>query len=42
MYLFYEKKEPERGSDRVRDLENAGVKRSDPGHYPCSISARSG
>lgn len=23
----------------VRDLENGGVKKSDLGHYPCSISA---
>lgn len=28
-----------REAERVRDLENKGVKKSDPGHYPCSISA---
>lgn len=30
-----ERRETERG----RDLENGGVKKNDPGHYPCSISA---
>lgn len=34
-----ETQETERGRERVRDLENRGVKRRDPGHYPCSISA---
>lgn len=34
-----ERQETERGRDGVRDLENRGVKRRDPGHYPCSISA---
>lgn len=34
-----ERRETERGRDGVRDLESRGVKKSDPGHYPCSISA---
>lgn len=34
-----ESQETERGTGRLRDLESGGVKKSDPGHYPCSISA---
>ncbi len=34
-----ERRETERSRDGVRDLESGGVKKSDPGHYPCSISA---
>lgn len=34
-----ESEEIERSQERVRDLENRGVKKSDPGHYQCSISA---
>lgn len=31
--------EKERDRDGVRELKNRGVNKSDPGHYPCSISA---
>ena len=34
-----ESQETKRGRGRLRDLESGGVKKSDPGHYPCSISA---
>lgn len=34
-----ERRETRTGRDGVRDLEVGGVKKSDPGHYPCSVSA---
>lgn len=34
-----EASERQTGKDGVRDLEVGGVKKSDPGHYPCSVSA---
>lgn len=34
-----ERQETERSGDGGRDLQSGGVKKSDPGHYPCSISA---
>lgn len=33
------KKEAVSSKDKVRDLEDGGVKKSDPGHYPCYISS---
>lgn len=34
-----ESEETERGRGGLRVLESGGVKKNDPGHYPCSISA---
>lgn len=34
-----ESEETESSRDGVRDLESGGVKKSDPGHYQCSISS---